>query len=113
MRFGRIVLFLTVAFSVAMAPIAFAATAAGPAVQMTESGMVDDCCPHAPPCDADTIPMNNCASMAACPAVAFGLSDSAIADAIPDWIGVALKPIRVENPHLRLTGLLPFRPPRV
>lgn len=113
MRFGRTILVLAVALSVAILPVTFAGATTAQSFEMADSGTADDCCAQEPFCDTSSKPMKRCAAMTACAAMCFGFTSPAVGGATLDSIGAVLNPTRVENIRLSRIGSPPFRPPRV
>ena len=110
MSIGRTILVNSVAFSVAMLPIAGGmARAISHETSLTAPQV--DCCPHGKPCEKKT---NGCGSMAGC-----ALKCSSFSSAVPAPLAVALTASGLEKPALVVQSFRspsenpPLPPPRL
>lgn len=124
MQFGRTLLTLLVAASVAMLPVVgVAAPAAAKPMGMSASmampasgdvsvseGMSDCCPPDVVPCDKAT---GNCADMAACASGFVSFSGVAVSDLVFPLTAAKVLPLLAHQTLRSHTSSPPFRPPRV
>jgi hypothetical protein len=112
MNFGRIILALLIALSVALLPVTGAVGLGLGSAEMTDmSAMEDmDCCPPAAnPCKD----MGNCGSMAICALKCFSFSPTPFTQIIFTSQMASLTPLLRVDPVRSRSGSPPFRPPRV
>src|SRR5205085_70824 len=113
MGVGRTILAVVVAVSVAWLPAASGASVQLKSTDMTDmsvSEAMDDCCPHANPCDQA---MADCGSMAACMVNCLSYAGGMSSPLVYPVQLAALMPLFESADLPSHTGSPPFRPPRV
>jgi hypothetical protein len=113
MHFGRIILILLIALSVAMLPTGSGAAVGVKTVDMSHMSSVEhmhDCCPDKKPPSRKTI--DDCCSSMTCPMYCFSFVGAFFSIVYPPLLGSVTISL-VSDPVHSQKGSPPFRPPRI